>query len=217
MNVLLHTQWLPLSVKPKMTLAASVFEVSHNIKIVFDNKCSSDIVGAGKRVTGDNRMKNSISLKAKLMLGAFGERLKRYRKKLKLTQEIIGKKVGVSGEAVLCWEKAKNDVPLGTVFDLAELLQVPVAELVSGIPTLSLNEDETARKSANTEFGRTPNRTENHLSTQSTNLQTGTGHVWIFSQNGKIVRLETSVEMPIALWQKLERYVQVIKPEEGVK
>lgn len=61
-----------------------------------------------------------------------------------MTQGFIGNKFGISGEAVLCWEKAKNDIPLGTVYELATILKVPVTELVSGSSGIDLNSEEAA-------------------------------------------------------------------------
>jgi hypothetical protein len=37
--------------------------------------------------------------------------------------------------------------------------------------------------------------------------------VWNYSHKGKSVRLETPSDLPLALWQKLNQYLQVLKPE----
>lgn len=39
-------------------------------------------------------------------------------------------------------------------------------------------------------------------------------NVWDFSLGGKTVHLETSKDLPLPLWEKLEQYIKVIKPPE---
>ena len=38
------------------------------------------------------------------------------------------------------------------------------------------------------------------------------GNSWLFQQEGQFVRVESSAELSPALWQKLNAYVQVLKP-----
>lgn len=38
--------------------------------------------------------------------------------------------------------------------------------------------------------------------------------VWVFSSHGKTVRVETSADLPLELWKKLEQYVAVLKPAD---
>lgn len=41
------------------------------------------------------------------------------------------------------------------------------------------------------------------------------GNVWIFSEEGGTVRLETPNPLPSALWKRLKQYVDVLEPAEG--
>lgn len=42
----------------------------------------------------------------------------------------------------------------------------------------------------------------------------GDSSVWVYSFQGKTVRVETSADLPMELWRKLEQYVAVLKPAE---
>jgi hypothetical protein len=39
-------------------------------------------------------------------------------------------------------------------------------------------------------------------------------NVWVYSEAGATVRLETPVNLPMALWERLSKYVQVLKPSD---
>ncbi len=52
-----------------------------------------------------------------------------------------------------------------------------------------------------------------HISADSIATSHGT-NVWVYSLSGKTVRLETPQDCPIQLWEKLNQYVQVVKPDE---
>jgi hypothetical protein len=42
-------------------------------------------------------------------------------------------------------------------------------------------------------------------------------NVWTWSEDGGTVRLETSIPLPLPLWQRLEKYVEAIKPANSNK
>lgn len=59
----------------------------------------------------------------------------------------------------------------------------------------------------------TPNHFFNHDIRESETPQDEGFDVWDYSLRGKTVILKTPKDIPLALWQKLVNYLQVIKPE----
>ena len=61
---------------------------------------------------------------------SIGERIKKLRKSMHLTQTELGAKVGVQKNAVSKWETGRVVIPTQTVRALADLFGVPVSYLI---------------------------------------------------------------------------------------
>lgn len=61
-----------------------------------------------------------------------GEIILNARKKLNLTQNELGEKIGVTGKAVSKWEKGYSFPDVGVLSALSDALSIPIAVLVSG-------------------------------------------------------------------------------------
>ena len=60
-----------------------------------------------------------------------GQKIRKHRKELKLTQTELGERLGVQKNAVSKWETGRvEDIPTGKIRQMAELFDVPVAYLV---------------------------------------------------------------------------------------
>ena len=60
-----------------------------------------------------------------------GEKIKKHRKAMKMTQTELGERLGVQKNAVSKWETGRvEDIPTGKIRQMAELFDVPVAYLV---------------------------------------------------------------------------------------
>lgn len=68
---------------------------------------------------------------------AFGQRLRRVRQRSGLTQEQLGRRVGLSRTSITNMEKGTQHVSLHHLFDFARALSVPAAELLPEDPALS--------------------------------------------------------------------------------
>lgn len=84
--------------------------------------------------------------KIKLDLGKIGEFIATLRKEHKLTQEQLGAKVGVHGQAVSKWEKGVCAPNILLLNDLSKILEVTTTELLNGkkIDKISQNDIEVA-------------------------------------------------------------------------
>ncbi len=67
-------------------------------------------------------------------MAGFAERLKEYRQRNGLSQEVVAKKLGVSAQAVSKWEKGRSLPDLSVLLPLAELFHVSADELLGGEP-----------------------------------------------------------------------------------
>lgn len=64
-----------------------------------------------------------------------GEKIKRYRKAIGLTQTELGQKLGVKTNAVSKWECGRvEDIPTSKIKAMAALFNVPVSELIDDTP-----------------------------------------------------------------------------------
>ena len=61
-----------------------------------------------------------------------GENIYRQRRKLKLTQEKLGELLGLTFQQVQKYEKGVNRVSAGRLFEIADVLEVPVAFFFEG-------------------------------------------------------------------------------------
>lgn len=61
-----------------------------------------------------------------------GENIHRQRRKLKLTQEKLGELLGLTFQQVQKYEKGVNRVSAGRLFEIADVLDVPVAFFFEG-------------------------------------------------------------------------------------
>ena len=59
-----------------------------------------------------------------------GSRIKAAREKAKLTQEELGKKIGITGVAIMRYEKGQRNPKLETLQRIAAALNVPVSDLL---------------------------------------------------------------------------------------
>lgn len=48
-----------------------------------------------------------------------------------------------------------------------------------------------------------------------TESMAATGNVWVYTESGGTVRLETPDPLPLALWERLTKYVEVLRPSGG--
>lgn len=60
----------------------------------------------------------------------FGQRFTRFRKQRNLTQEELGERIGVSGQAVSKWENDASMPDIGLLVQLSEILDVSLDELL---------------------------------------------------------------------------------------
>ena len=78
-----------------------------------------------------------------------GQRLRWRRRELKLTQEQLGEKLGLTFQQVQKYEKGVNRISAGRLFEIAQALGITityfyegVVEMLEASPTLSLQEDD---------------------------------------------------------------------------
>lgn len=64
----------------------------------------------------------------------YGQRIQKYRKKLRLAQHELAKKINVSQVAVSKWENNLNEPDIKTLIDLAHLFGVSLEELTGATP-----------------------------------------------------------------------------------
>ena len=78
------------------------------------------------------------------MKETFGQRFARIRKQRGLTQEELGEKVGLSGQAVSKWENDASMPDVSLLVDLSELLNVSLDELLGKeqVPARIVPEEE---------------------------------------------------------------------------
>ena len=82
----------------------------------------------------------------------FGRRLKELRKQANLTQQELGKLVGVTKVSICCYENGTRTPTLDTLIDLADSLNISLNYLL-GIDALAVDEtDKTNNKANNTTF-----------------------------------------------------------------
>lgn len=62
---------------------------------------------------------------------SLSENIKNRRKELKLSQEYVAEKLGVSRQAVSKWETGQSEPTAGNLVELAELLDISLSELVT--------------------------------------------------------------------------------------
>ncbi len=78
-----------------------------------------------------------------------GQRLRWRRRELKLTQEQLGEKLGLTFQQVQKYEKGVNRISAGRLFEIAQALGITITYFYEGVdemlessPTLSLQEEE---------------------------------------------------------------------------
>ena len=65
---------------------------------------------------------------------ALGENIKSRREELKLSQEYIAEQLGVSRQAIAKWEGGQSSPNSENLIKLANLLSVPIDELLFSLP-----------------------------------------------------------------------------------
>jgi len=68
-----------------------------------------------------------------------GEFIAELRKKKKITQEQLGKQVGVTGKAVSRWETGKSLPDISIINEVSKILNVTTTELLNGEKLLEVN------------------------------------------------------------------------------
>lgn len=63
---------------------------------------------------------------------SLGENIKRKREQLKLSQEVVAERLGVSRQAVSKWETGKSEPTAANLVELTKLLETDLSELVEG-------------------------------------------------------------------------------------
>ena len=71
----------------------------------------------------------------------FGKRLKELRKQANLTQQELGKMVGVTKVSICCYESGTRTPTLDTLKDLADSLNVPLTYLLA-TDTFAVSEND---------------------------------------------------------------------------
>lgn len=78
-----------------------------------------------------------------------GQRLRWRRRELKLTQEQLGEKLGLTFQQVQKYEKGVNRISAGRLFEIAQALGITITYFYEGVdemleasPTMSLQEDD---------------------------------------------------------------------------
>lgn len=78
-----------------------------------------------------------------------GQRLRWRRRELKLTQEQLGEKLGLTFQQVQKYEKGVNRISAGRLFEVAQALGITITYFYEGVdemleasPTLSIHEDD---------------------------------------------------------------------------
>ena len=78
-----------------------------------------------------------------------GQRLRWRRRELKLTQEQLGEKLGLTFQQVQKYEKGVNRISAGRLFEIAQALGITITYFYEGVdemletaPTMSLHEDD---------------------------------------------------------------------------
>ncbi len=77
-----------------------------------------------------------------------GQRLRWRRRELKLTQEQLGEKLGLTFQQVQKYEKGVNRISAGRLFEVSEVLTVPVSYFFEGVEEMlgtrpmTVHEDE---------------------------------------------------------------------------
>lgn len=61
--------------------------------------------------------------------GYVGKKIKAYRQRKKLSQEELGKLIGVGNSAISAYELGKNSLTLSMIFKIAKVLEVNVNDL----------------------------------------------------------------------------------------
>ena len=61
-----------------------------------------------------------------------GQRIKEFRKKAGLSQDVLAEKLGITQPFLNRWEKGKRHVTLERLGQLSEILDVPIEYLVAG-------------------------------------------------------------------------------------
>ena len=81
----------------------------------------------------DISMEGNCPLKTKVIdANAPGERIRLARLQLKLTQQELGKKIGVTGNSVACWENGVRGIKMKHLAALAEALNTTPDYLLCG-------------------------------------------------------------------------------------
>lgn len=59
-----------------------------------------------------------------------GRMIAYYRKLCNLTQEELGKKIGLSAKAISAWETGRNEPNMGQAYDMAEIFEIDITDLM---------------------------------------------------------------------------------------
>lgn len=71
-------------------------------------------------------------------MSMFSENLKKYRQMANLSQEALGKKIGVTGVTIMRYEKGVREPKIETMKKLANALNIPLSKLIDiNSPTMS--------------------------------------------------------------------------------
>ena len=85
--------------------------------------------------------------KKKMMNETFGQRFTRLRKQRGMTQEELGERIGISGQAVSKWENDASMPDVGVLVELSEILGVTLDELLGKETSLTRVVPAEERKS----------------------------------------------------------------------
>jgi transcriptional regulator with XRE-family HTH domain len=85
---------------------------------------------------------NYIELKKTYASKERGAKIAYYRKLLKLTQEELGKKVGLSAKAISAWETGRNEPNMGQAYDLANIFDIDITDLMSKPSRINKNKED---------------------------------------------------------------------------
>jgi transcriptional regulator with XRE-family HTH domain len=71
-----------------------------------------------------------------------GERVRMYRIKARMSQEILGKQLGITFQQIQKYEKGTNRIGASRLHQISEILNIPVASLFEGLPGPKRNDSD---------------------------------------------------------------------------
>jgi len=154
---------------------------------------------------------------------AFAYLIKRFDGSRPPTANIIGNLLGKDCGIPESWRNRAAQIFLGASLELGVLDANGSLRYEATKHTLGIRSDQatttTSDKQSMINGGDSSNtqRTVNATTTTTPMpMQLGScGNVWMYTEEGKTIRLETPDNLTASLWDRLNRYVDILKPAKG--